>query len=202
MNANIVHRSSKCLLVIPEPMKFVCLCTFSFFGVLFVAFMLISLTNMRLLCPKSKFWSNVPLKTYLLHFLHTSHAWSGKQNDPCLHLHFVFWVIVHFSVVSWSTEGAQTAGNLQLNISEGSLSWEQRNDLTWMTIKVYVKIICINPSNRLGSMGQYCQITELPIRHMLHDKHFCSPFSCSVYVSKSHVLHSPFSEAVRQAVFT
>jgi len=51
-------------------------------------------------------------------------------------------------------------------------------------------------------MGQYCQITELPIRHMLHDKHFCSPFSCSVYVSNSHVLHSPFSEAVRQAVFT
>lgn len=79
---------------------------------------------------------------HLLHFLHTSHAWSGKQNDPCLHLHWVFWILVHFSGVSWS------------------------------------------------------------IRHLVHNKHFCSPLSCSVYLSNSHGSHTPFSEGVRQAFFT
>lgn len=79
---------------------------------------------------------------HLLHFLHTSHAWSSEQNEPCLHLHCVSWVFVHFSFVSWS------------------------------------------------------------IRHLVHDKHFGSPLSCSVYLSNSHGSHTPFSEGATQYFFT
>ncbi len=46
------------------------------------------------------------------------------------------------------------------------------------------------------------KMTELPIRHLVHNKHFCSPLSCSVYLSNSHGSHTPFSEGVRQAFFT
>lgn len=79
---------------------------------------------------------------------------------------------------------------------------EHNIDLACITLEV----VCYKNLHKTmrQTMGQYWlfQITKLPIRHLVHDKHFRSPLSCSVYWSNSHGSHTPFSEGARQAFFT